>query len=182
MPSIDLSQNAPFDANGVYMPTFAKAIGSVSMQDDFIAAFAYTKSANAGTSGNGTGIGVTAPAQHPGLAYAMTTATGAQSIQSGSSITISKAAARTLVWSCQFQIPTLSNATDRFVAYVGLFSNSSNTPFNGAYLKYSDNVNSGNWVLTAANSAVEVTTNSAVVATTYVVMDVYSLYMTGVSR
>jgi hypothetical protein len=152
------------DANGVFMPTFDSFKKSYWDSDDFAFGRSYTKSATMSLSGNGVGVGLTAPAQHPGFLYYTNNATGASSAQPLSTFTISKAAGRTITWTGMFQLLTLSNGTDRYIAYVGMFDNLSNVPYNGAYFKYSDNVNSGKWVLAAANVASEVTTNSTTTA------------------
>lgn len=62
-----------------------------------------------------------------------------------------------MIWSYEFSTPNvLSTASDRYEFYVGAGQTfSSGIPNQGYYLGYSDNVNSGNWVLYEAYGAAE---------------------------
>lgn len=51
----------------------------------------------------------------------------------------------------------LSDGTNRFASYLGLLDSVAAEPSNGAYIKYSDNLNSGKWQAVAANNGVRTT-------------------------
>lgn len=75
-----------------------------------------------------------------------------------------------IIFETSFQIPVLSNGTDRFIVQAGLTSTvGSGTFADGALFYYSDNVNSGNWeCLTAkfgTSGTPHVTTTSTAVTT-----------------
>lgn len=59
-------------------------------------------------------------------------------------------------------IQTLSNSTNRYLLYVGTSDINSAEPNNGFYFVYSDNLNSGDWVLKTANGATRTTQNTSV--------------------
>lgn len=68
----------------------------------------------------------------------------------------------TLTW--LFGMRTASTSSNRYVFRVGMGTaqGSGTDPLNGLYLKYSDNVNGGNWVVYSGNGASTTTVNTAV--------------------
>lgn len=67
-----------------------------------------------------------------------------------------------------FKITTLSNATNRYVLRIGFgdtISTAAGDQTNGAYVEYSDNINSGNWVYKTASAGTRTTSNSTTAAT-----------------
>lgn len=66
-----------------------------------------------------------------------------------------------------FKINTLSDGTNRYILYMGLGDTTSaaSDQSNGCYIKYSDNINSGNWVGNTASSSSRTVVNSAIAAT-----------------
>lgn len=70
-----------------------------------------------------------------------------------------------------FKINTLSNGTNRYVLMAGLSDASDiagpvTDMVNGVYVRYSDNVNSGNWTYGTANASTRTATNSSTAVTT----------------
>lgn len=72
----------------------------------------------------------------------------------------------TLNW--VFKIVNLSNSTNRYVFNIGLGDTTGNfaDQANGCYVKYSDNVNSGNWEFVTASSSTRTTSTSSTAVTT----------------
>jgi hypothetical protein len=71
----------------------------------------------------------------------------------------------TLTW--YFNIPTLSTAGQRYSILMGLTgTNNTTTPADGIYLTYSDNANSGDWVMHTSKSSTATNTNSSVTVAT----------------
>lgn len=73
-----------------------------------------------------------------------------------------------------FYLPAASTALNRYSAYIGNFvvvgtANNTAVPFAGPYIAYSDNLNSGNWVLGSAvnNSRITGSSAAAVVPNTW---------------
>jgi hypothetical protein len=67
----------------------------------------------------------------------------------------------------EVQLPALSNGTDRFITRIGVMDNFLPAESsNAVYFRYTDNVNSGNWVLVARNGGSETATNSSTPVTT----------------
>lgn len=99
-----------------------------------------------------------------------TTATGAIAIAAfkGPPVT-SYAVARAahVIASGQIRVPTLSDATNRFVLEIGLASTSGVTETStGCFLRYSDNINSGKWQAVSENSSTETTGDTGVTVAT----------------
>lgn len=71
----------------------------------------------------------------------------------------------TLTWI--FKIQTLSSASPRYIFRIGLGDTliATGDQANGCYFEYSDNINSGNWVIKTANASTRTTTNSATAVT-----------------
>lgn len=97
------------------------------------------------------------PAIITGASYLMANATNAaySVILGGGSITIN--------W--VFKIVNLSAASPRYILRVGIGDVPTTDQNNGTYFEYSDNINSGNWVIKTASSASRTTTNSATAVT-----------------
>lgn len=71
---------------------------------------------------------------------------------------------RTIItWKCK--IPTLSDATDTFTAYVGLYDHWT-TVVDGVWFEYSHGVNSGKWECKVSDNSAQTITDSGVTATT----------------
>jgi hypothetical protein len=70
----------------------------------------------------------------------------------------------TITWI--FSLGALSNGTDRYSIRLGVGDgNGSGSPSRGAFVTYSDNVNSGNWVYTCTNGSTSTANSSTAVAT-----------------
>lgn len=72
------------------------------------------------------------------------------------------------------KLPVLSDGTNRFTIRVGFVNSASGDSINGAYFRYVDNVNSGNWQLITRSGGVEtaVNTSTTVVANTWIKLSV----------
>lgn len=80
-----------------------------------------------------------------------------------------KSASINYQWREIFYLPAASTSANRYTAYAGAFvgisaANTSNGPFAGPYIAYSDNLNSGNWVLGSAVNNTRTTANSSTAA------------------
>lgn len=64
------------------------------------------------------------------------------------------------------KIGALSTATNRYIMRVGLGTTLAADQVNGCYFEYSDNINSGNWVLKTASASTRTTTNTATAVAT----------------
>lgn len=65
-----------------------------------------------------------------------------------------------------FTIINLSNSTNRYILRMGIGDTLSADEVNGCYFEYSDNINSGNWVIKTAAASTRTTTNTATAAAT----------------
>jgi hypothetical protein len=70
-----------------------------------------------------------------------------------------------------FNLVTLSVVGNRYTAQIGLSDGTlglgfPNTPVNGVFFTYSDNVNSGNWVINCTKASVTTSTNTTVAGST----------------
>lgn len=66
-----------------------------------------------------------------------------------------------------FNVVALSNGTNRYILRMGMGDTiGAGDQVNGAYIEYSDNLNSGNWTYKTASASSRTTTNSAVTVTT----------------
>jgi hypothetical protein len=65
-----------------------------------------------------------------------------------------------------FKIINLSNSTNRYTLRLGIGDTLAADEVNGCYLQYSDNLNSGNWVIKTAASSTRTATNSSTAVTT----------------
>jgi len=63
----------------------------------------------------------------------------------------------------KIKLPTVSDGTDTYTAYVGLYDHQT-TPVDGAWFEYSHGVNSGNWQCKVANNSSTTTTANTSVA------------------
>lgn len=64
-------------------------------------------------------------------------------------------------------IPALSNGTDRYILRIGAGDSTTTTaPVDGAWVEYSDSVNSGNWQGISSNNSTQTVLNSAVAVAT----------------
>lgn len=72
------------------------------------------------------------------------------------------------------KLPVLSDGTNRFTIRVGFVNSATGDSINGAYFRYVDNVNSGNWQLITRSGGVETAVNTAttVVANTWIKLSV----------
>ena len=127
--------------------------------------------ADASVTTSGTGAGVTSSAATSASpAYRSlstgTTTTGAASITSFKGPPVTSYAvshSAHIIASGQIRVPTLSDATNRFVLEIGLASTSGVAEtVTGCFLRYSDNINSGKWQVVSENSTTETTGDSGV--------------------
>jgi fibronectin-binding autotransporter adhesin len=162
---------ATHDTAGVLAPSQINQ-ESVYFADEFMGSVStgsYTVSGNTDNNINHT-ISILSPSTQGVLQTWTSSATQGGGVSSGSEVVVVKSSAITYQWRSLFYLPTASTSTNRYIAYIGAIqantATSTYAPFGGAYIKYSDNVNSGNWVLGSAVSATLTTTNSVVAATT----------------
>jgi len=184
--SIDSSQNANFaqplivgdgntigakyDKYGNGIPTNPNTLNTY-YSDDFLFTAVRPSSPfynTAGTSGTNFGAGgdVTPNAlysiNHPGLIMVATSSTTSSGWVGGGSYQLSKSSTVQYQWRVIFSTPpATSTSTNRYIFYVGAFSLSGTTPYAGPYIEYSDNVNSGNWVLGSGWGGTQSTTNTS---------------------
>lgn len=71
-----------------------------------------------------------------------------------------------LSYTFTINLVTLSNGTNRYTAIVGLADGMGTGINNGIYFSYSDNVNSGNWVINCSKSGTTTSVNTSVAAST----------------
>ena len=150
------------------------ANSTISFVDDIIATMTPTNITNStatvgnwgiAASGVGTQIfpGTSVEVNHPGTFWMNTGTTASNfcvaSLGSGNSAPFLLGGG-VLTATLYFKLPTLSVAGARYLITVGLGDGSS-TGGTGCYVQYTDNVNSGKWTYTCANSGVTTTTNSA---------------------
>lgn len=70
-------------------------------------------------------------------------------------------------WRILFYLPTASSSANRYTAYIGGFvgtgtaNNANGGPFAGPYISYTDNGNSGNWVMGSGVNNTRTTANSS---------------------
>jgi len=62
-------------------------------------------------------------------------------------------------------INNLSSSAERFIVYAGFFDSLTGTPAEGAYFRYSDDVNGGDWQCVTVTGSTETTTDSNVAPT-----------------
>lgn len=74
------------------------------------------------------------------------------------------------------EVSTLSDATDRYTFLSGMSSSSTSSTASGAYFKYSDNINGGNWQCVTRNGASETAFDSGVTVNTGTKYDLLVLY------
>lgn len=67
-------------------------------------------------------------------------------------------------WVCK--LSQLSNGTNRFYLAIGIGDMTGDTPNNGVFFQYIDNINSGNWQICASSASVQTSTNTSVAADT----------------
>ncbi len=71
----------------------------------------------------------------------------------------------TITW--YFNIPTLSTSSQRYTFRIGLGDTVTGADLvNGCYLEYSDNTNSGRWVMKTANASTRTSTNTTTAVST----------------
>jgi hypothetical protein len=105
-----------------------------------------------------------------GVAYCQTQSTTAGCYISHPGTVLIKSSTILYQWRVIFYLPAASTGANRYTAYVGgcqftgVSTNALTGPMGGGYIKYSDNLNSGNWVMGAAVNSVQTTSNSAVAA------------------
>lgn len=119
-----------------------------------------------GNSVSGTAAGQGAPTvdiTHPGL-ISVTTGTTAAGRSSLNSLVTSSVlfGGGPYAWEGIVSIPTLSTVADRFICLFGFVNSVSAAPTAGLFFSYSDNVNGGNWLVTAINSSGSVTTDTGI--------------------
>jgi hypothetical protein len=162
--------HATLDTNGVMVPAQINN-ESYYWSDDFASALCSAIYLNSGNfSCNPTSTpGALTPSTIGVLQTYTSSATQGGGVSGGTSIITVKSTAITYQWRIMFYLPTASTSTNRYIAYIGSVnsntSNSSYTPYSGFYLKYSDNVNSGNWVLGSAVNGTQTTTSTSTAAT-----------------
>lgn len=131
---------------------------------------------------NGTSAGVTlgsngqSDSNHPGVARATTgtTNTGRAGVGAATNDTVILGTSVARFMSI-VKITTLSDATNRFVAYGGFHDSFAAGPADGLYIEYTDNVNAGNWTAYVFSNAVQqaaFNTGVAVVAGTWYRLEV----------
>lgn len=119
-------------------------------------------SQNNGTS-SGTSFTVNEAAARPGQVQIATgtTTTGRCSVGTrGQDVLFFGTAAH--VFECTIFPTNLSTATERFILYAGFFDSLTATPTEGAYFRYSDDVNGGDWECVTVSASTETTTDSNV--------------------
>lgn len=160
-------------------PTISTSGGSGGLTtayvyDDFIGANSSTTYGNGNTSmfyavgGSGNSLTNPTSADHPGVMQINSTGASGVIVFGAIPVIISGGGTITCQWICQ--LPTLSNGTNRYVAYIGLMNFTGGTPAAGAptkgcWFQYSDNVNSGNWTINSAGAATT-TANTSTAADT----------------
>lgn len=70
------------------------------------------------------------------------------------------------VFETRCRVPTLSDGTNRFTVRIGFGDNITTDPTDGAFFRYVDSVNSGNWVCVTRSNGVETTSNTSIAPTT----------------
>ena len=187
--SIDSSQNANFaqpiivgngnavgakyDQYGNGIPTGINTESYYAVEEfDKYTISAYINAGNAvGPSGSNSVNTTLATSNVQGMAYANTSSTVLGGfVSTVASLAPVKSATINYQWRAYFRTPTTaSSSTNRYTVYIGgmVFTGASNTatPLGGPYIKYSDNVNSGNWVLGDAVNGTQTTTNASVAPT-----------------
>ncbi|KAB2842313.1 hypothetical protein F9K50_02260 [bacterium] len=122
---------------------------------------------NPAISGTAAQVNVTAPGTDAfGVIECLTgsTSTGRAGIETSSSSI--RFGGGKHVFETRVRIPTLSNGTDRFTVRIGFGDNITTDPTDGAFFRYVDNVNSGNWVCVTRSNGVETTSNTSTAPTT----------------
>lgn len=175
-----------FTSNGASSdPTFQAASGgggvstansSINFWDDFIYGYATVLGGTNDTIGtwyaltsNSSNVifSGTAVAGHPGIvefntstsSNAATYFTQTGAVSNHGPILVGNGPV-TITW--YFNIPTLSTSSQRYIFRVGLGDLASGADMaNGCYLEYTDNVNSGQWVMKTANASTRTATNSS---------------------
>lgn len=151
----------------------ANANAVVDMSDDFICPIV----AGSGTLSSAIGweyVNVVAGATNQGtgrpgvLAFdEMTTGTSSLNLGRSNGTAIQDILLGGGVLTIQFfmKLATLSNGTNRYKIQIGLV-NKNDTPTDGLWFEYTDNVNSGNWQIVSCASSVKTTNNTNTAADT----------------
>jgi hypothetical protein len=148
---------------GAAAPYYAGIQNTMFFQDDFLYA-AYNGSAqgiwNQNSNGGGSGVAnINGIASHPGIAELTAASTGFASLQTSRFALLFGSGP--IYFDMLVMIPTLSNGTNRFNVVIG-FNDAFNVEgsANGAYITYSDSVNSGKWLYNTMNASTASTTDS----------------------
>jgi hypothetical protein len=185
--NFDTAQNANFAGNVTIPGTLnvpgaaVNAAGSVPtvvdtnmiyVREDFLGwAAGSAKFTGVGSVSSGgiglSGGGANTASQAMGLNIGNASASTGGYISASTAIPVSKSATITWQWRIYFMFPTnvYSTAANRYTFYVGGYRANTSAPYaptNGPYISYSDNVNSGNWLLGSATGGTLTTANSAV--------------------
>jgi|GEM_PF-6715525 hypothetical protein len=95
-----------------------------------------------------------------------TTTTGFAGFNNNNSIKAFICNGSSILVETAINLSALSNGTDRYTMYFGLSDNSSfSSATNGAYISYTDNVNSGNWTVNINNASSITTSNGSTAPT-----------------
>jgi hypothetical protein len=117
--------------------------------------------ANSGTAAAGTG-----ESGRPGVWVLSTTTSGTASALLVRQFLSDVFGGGVMRFECSIKLSALSDGTDTYTAMFGWFDTSSTSPTDGAYIRYTHSVNSGNWQgITRSNSS-ETPVNGSVAAST----------------
>ena len=147
------------------IPSFSPLLQTIDISDDFLGVSTIS-SLNSDLSWFYTSsiwLPGTAEAAHPGILAMPATSGGDSGIYlgtTGSMVTQNIFGAGAMQLNFVFKISPLSNGTDRYILRIGFGDTAGADLVNGAYVEYSDNINSGNWVYKTASSSVRTTVNS----------------------
>lgn len=117
-----------------------------------------------GVNSNSFSVAATNEAQHPGkiTSGAYSSSSAQIGLPGNAFILTSNILSLTMI----FNIANLSNGTNRYTLRLGVGDTVNADQVNGVYFEYSDNINSGNWVLKTSAASSRTTTNTAVAVAT----------------
>jgi uncharacterized delta-60 repeat protein len=148
----------------------------IEVWEDFLGAITAMPTLTSQVSGTGAANSTTAvldPEGRPGImqSAAGTTATGRAHVGNASvnAFIIPNTPSTVAVYETSFRIPTLSDATNRFIVQAGLADSLTAEATDGIYLRYTDNFNGGKFHYVTRRSAAQSTLsgNTTVVANTW---------------
>jgi len=123
-----------------------------------------------GYQSNTPSMDITTSINHPGVVTVSDSPKGGLYLSNQTLATMIKLGGGAISLSYVFDLVALSTAGNRYAFYIGLSDdengNGALNIANGVYFSYSDNVNSGNWVLNCTSASVTTSVNTAIPATT----------------